>query len=163
MQVIFFWFFFVNSIIASSGKCSDTGMVDVNGGYWGAAVADHDRETLILTMKYYVLGQFTRYIRPGSRLIAVKGPAVAAVDESGKRLTVVIYNKEEEAKSARLDWSGFGQAFPAGSRVRAIRTSGSMAEGEHWAELPEEISEENGLTVTLAPHSVTTWIVEAAP
>ena len=155
----------IDSHICQAGYLGrqDTGMVNTAGGYWGTAVADHDRQDLILTMKYYVLGQFTRYIRPGSRLIAVKGPAVAALDESGQRLTVVAFNREEEARSARLDLSAFGQAFPAGSRVRVIRTSGSMAQGEHWAELPEEITEESGLTVILAPHSVTTWIVEAAP
>ena len=138
----------------------DTGMVRTSGGYWGTAVADHDREELVLTMKYYVLGQYTRFIRPGSRLIAVSGPAVAALDSTGSRLTVVLYNKEEQEKSACLDLSAFGGAFPAGSRVRVIRTSGSIARGEHWAELPDLTLEEDGLTVQLAPYSVTTYVIE---
>ena len=137
----------------------DTGMVNTAGGYWGTAVADHDREEIILTMKYYVFGQYTRYIRPGSRLIEMKGPAVAALDESGKRLTVVILNKDGEEKTARIDVSAFGDAFPAGCRVQPIRTSGSIAEGEHWAELPAMALDEGGITVTLAPHSVTTYLI----
>ena len=64
----------------------DSGMVNIKGGYWGTAVADHDRERLVLTMKYYVFGQFTRYIRPGCRLLAVDGDAVAAEDPQRKRL-----------------------------------------------------------------------------
>ena len=138
----------------------DTGMVNTEGGYWGTAVADHDRQELILTMKYYVLGQFTRYIRPGSRLIEMKGPAAAALDGTGKELTIVIINREEHEQTAQLDLSGFGEAFPKGSKVRAVRTSGNMETGEHWAELPEEETEDGGVTVQLAPHSVTTFIIE---
>ena len=111
-------------------------------------------------MKYYVLGQFTRYIRPGSRLIEMKGPAVAALDGAGTRLTVVAVNQEETEKTACLDVAAFGNVFPAGSPVRIIRTSGSIASGEHWAELPEQALEEGGLTVSLAPHSVTTFLIE---
>ncbi len=138
----------------------DTGMVNTDGGYWGTAVADHDRQELILTMKYYVLGQFTRYIRPGSRLIEMKGSAVAALDEAGRKLTVVIVNSKENEQTACLDLSGFGNAFPEGSRVRAIRTSGSVAAGEHWTELPEESTGPDGVTVQLVPYSVTTFIIE---
>ena len=129
-----------------------------HGEWWVPAVADHDREEIILTQKYYAFGQFTRYIRPGSRLIGMNGPAVAALD--GTRLTVVAVNQEDKEKTARLDVTAFGNMFPAGSRVRSIRTSGSIASGEHWAELPEQILEEGGLTVTLAPHSVTTFVIE---
>ena len=31
----------------------DSGMVNTSGGCWGTAVADHDQQELILTMKYY--------------------------------------------------------------------------------------------------------------
>lgn len=48
----------------------DYGMVDLEHGYWGTAVADHDNEEIILTMKYYVFGQFTRFIRPGYTIIS---------------------------------------------------------------------------------------------
>ena len=44
-----------------NGK-KDKGMVDVNGGFWGLAVADHDKNEIILTQKYYAFGQFSRYI-----------------------------------------------------------------------------------------------------
>ena len=140
----------------------DSGMVNTSGGYWGTAVADHDRQELILTMKYYTLGQFTRYIRPGSRLIQVSGPAAAALDETGRKLTVVMFNTEETEKTAWLDLSAFGERFPAGCRVRSIRTSGGIANGEHWAELPEKMTAENGYMARLAPYSVTTFIIESA-
>ena len=51
-----------------NGK-QDKGMVNLNGGYWGVAVADHDKNEIILTQKYYAFGQFSRYIRPGYTII----------------------------------------------------------------------------------------------
>ncbi len=52
-----------------NGK-KDSGMVNLNNGYWGIAVADHDNQNIILTQKYYAFGQFSRYIRPGYTIIA---------------------------------------------------------------------------------------------
>ena len=137
----------------------DSGMVNTAGGYWGTAVADHDREELILTMKYYAFGQFTRFIRPGSRLIGMKGSAVAALDATGETLTVIVLNAKETEQTAWLDLSAFGDQFPAGSRVGAVRTSGSIAQGEHWAELPDLTTEAGGVLLRLAPHSITTYQV----
>ena len=57
---------------------TDSGMPDISGGYWGLAVADHDEQQLILTMKYYALGQFTRYIRPGYTIISGDEHSLAA-------------------------------------------------------------------------------------
>lgn len=42
----------------------DSGKPDYTGGYWGLATADHDSKKIILSMKYYAMGQFSRYIRP---------------------------------------------------------------------------------------------------
>jgi len=137
----------------------DTGMVNTAGGYWGTAVADHDREQLVLTMKYYVFGQFTRYIRPGSRLIAVGRDAVAAEDPAEHRLTVVMMNADGAEKEVRLDWSAFGGAIAANQEVQAIRTSGAIAEGEHWQETAAPRTGEDGMTVVLAPYSVTTFLI----
>ena len=135
----------------------DTGMVNVGGGYWGCAVADHDREELILTMKYYALGQFTRFIRPGSRLIRLSGSAAAALDGDGNLVLVLVHSGGDE-KTVRVDLSAF-DFFPAGSVVEAFRTSGSMAEGEHWKELEPLSTDESGFTAALIPCSVTTFRV----
>ena len=154
----------IDSHISKDGYLGrrDTGMVNVNGGYWGTAVADHDRQELILTKKYYAFGQFTRYIRPGSRLIPLNGSAVAALDAEGKRLTVVVVNPEAAQRGVTLDVSAFGGAFPDGSPVRMIRTSGGMADGENWAELPVSAVTDGTVAASLLPCSVTTFLVESA-
>ena len=137
----------------------DTGMVNTKGGYWGTAVADHDREQLVFTMKYYVFGQFTRYIRPGCRLLITGGGTVAAEDPQRGRLVVVAMNEKDSEKALRVDLSAFGAAVQPGTAVRMIRTGGSMAEGEHWAELPGPVTGGDGFTASLAPYSVTTFLI----
>ena len=137
----------------------DSGMVDTKGGYWGVAVADHDREQLVLTMKYYVFGQFTRYIRPGSRLIPIGADAVAAEDPQLRRLVIVLMNGGNAEKAVRVDLSAFGAAVAPGTEVQPVRTGGSMAEGEHWAELPALRTDAGGFTASLAPYSVTTFLI----
>ena len=138
-------------------------MVDTRGGYWGTAVADHGRERLVLTMKYYVFGQFTRYIRPGCRLIAVSGDAVAAEDPQRHRLVVVAMNAEDRETTLRVDLSALGGAVPAGAQVRAVRTRGTMYNGEHWAEIPGPYTKKDGFTAVLAPYSVTTFLIPESP
>ena len=138
----------------------DTGMVNVNGGYWGTAVMDHDGQKLILTKKYYAFGQFTRYIRPGCRMIRMDGPAVAALDETENRLITVAVNAEPDERDLTLDISAFSHAFPDGCAVRAIRTSGSVQSGENWAELPDSTVQDGSVKAILRPYSITTFIVE---
>ena len=141
----------------------DSGMVNTEGGYWGTAVADHDLKRLVLTMKYYVFGQFTRYIRPGCRLLSVDGDAVAAEDPQRHRLVVVAMNAEARETTLHVDLSAFGNAFPAGTHVQVVRTSGTIASGEHWSELPGPDTDPGGFTAVLAPHSVTTFLIPEYP
>ena len=155
----------IDSHISKDGYLGrrDSGMVQTQSGYWGTAVADHDREQLVLTMKYYVFGQFTRYIRPGCRLFSVDGDAVAAEDPQRQRLVVVAMNAESREIPLRVDLSAFGNAVPAGTHVQTVRTSGTAASGEHWAELPGPDTDPEGFTAILAPHSVTTFLIPEAP
>jgi len=135
----------------------DYGMVDVNRGFWGIAVADHDREEIILTQKYYGMGQFTRYIRPGSTLIPMGDDALGAYDPQTKELVVVTINAAAKDKTVRVDLSAFACK---GDKVQAIRTSGSMADGEHWAQLADIAMDGEGFTAELKGNSITTWIID---
>ena len=114
-------------------------------------------------MKYYVFGQFTRYIRPGSRLLTVGGDAVAAVDEQRRCLTVVAMNAGNSEKNIRVDLSAFGDCVAPGTGVKVIRTSGGIAGGEHWAELPALYTAGTGFSAALKPFSVTTFLVTLQP
>ncbi len=137
----------------------DSGMPDLNGGYWGTAVADHDEKTLYLTMKYYVFGQYTRYIRPGARLLRMEGDTVAALSPDGRTLAVVVLNPSAEEETVRYTVRNLPGTPDLSVPVRVIRTSGSMAEGEHWQDASPLTADGEGFTAQLMPFSVTTFLV----
>ena len=135
----------------------DSGMVDLNGGYWGVAVADHDNNEIILTQKYYAFGQFTRYIRPGYKIISGSENSVAAYDPEGKKLVIVVTNTYGTDKKVDFNLESFTSV---GNSVKVIRTSGSVSSGEKWAELEPISTSGKGFNATLKANSVTTYIVE---
>lgn len=139
-----------------NGK-KDSGMVNLNGGYWGVAVADHDKQEIILTQKYYVFGQFSRYIRPGYTIISGTSNSVAAYDRDGKKLVIVVTNTAGNEKSVDFDLSSF---TAVGKNVSVIRTSGSVSNGEKWAQLSPISTNGKKFNAKLKANSVTTFIVE---
>ena len=135
----------------------DSGMVDLNGGYWGVAVANHDNNTIILTQKYYAFGQFTRYIRPGYTIISGNEHSVAAYDNKGKKLVIVVINLEGKEKNVDFNLKSFSSV---GTSVRIIRTSGTVSSKEKWAELNPIDTYGKGFIALLKENSVTTFIVD---
>ncbi len=131
----------------------DKGMVNVNGGFWGLAVADHDKNEVILTKKYYSFGQFSRYIRPGMTMLKSTGKTMAAFDEKTGRLVVVAINSGSSAQEFNVDLSGFDEV---GVSAQAIRTSNT----ESWKDVGNIALNGTSLKTQLAPQSITTYIVD---
>ncbi len=131
----------------------DKGMVNTQGGYWGCAVADHDNDTIIRTKKYYAFGQYTRYIRPGMTMLSTSGNTLAAFDEETGQLVIVACNTSGSAAQMHYDLSGFGKL---GASATPIRTSNT----ESWTELAAAPLSGDALDVTLAPQSVTTFLID---
>ncbi len=137
--------------------------VNLNSGYWGFAYADHDTGNIELTKKYYGFGQLSKYIRPGYTIIGSnKGSVLSAYDSEGKRAVIVALNTSDADKNYKFDLSGF---TTMGSNIQAIRTSGSLAEGENWADVtaidnivPD--TEGRTFTATMKANSITTYIVD---
>ena len=149
----------IDSHISSEGYNGnkDTGMVDTSGGFWGLAVADHDNEQIILTQKYYGMGQFTRYIRPGYILISCGSDSLAAYDYESETLVIVALNLSASGKTANFDLSQFETI---GDAVTVIRTSGSSADGEQWAELDPIYTYDTGFSAELKANSITTYVLD---
>lgn len=139
-----------------NGK-KDSGMPDINGGFWGLAVADHDNDNIILTKKYYAFGQFSRYIRPGFTMLNVSGNNVAAYDEKNNQLVIVCVNTSGSNKDIDFDLSQFDSVD---GNVKVVRTSGDVKTGENWKELSPVTADENGFSATLLANSVTTYIID---
>ncbi len=135
----------------------DYGMPNTKGGFWGVAVADHDKDEIVLTKKYYAFGQFTRYIRPGFTIIGGTENSLAALDEENQKLVIVATNTKAEDVTCDFDLSMFSTV---GSNVAVVRTSGDMETGENWAELENLTTYGKGFTAELKANSITTYIVD---
>ena len=130
----------IDSHISAEGMNGnkDFGMIQPEKGYWGVAVADHDKKEVILTQKYYAFGQFSRYIRPKDTLIHCGEKIIAAYSSTRKEIVIVAVNDSANEQPLKVRFDGFHMVRETDMcRVTAVRTSGSIACGEHWKELPE--------------------------
>lgn len=144
----------IDSHISSTGYNGkkDTGMVNTSGGFWGVAVADHDKNEIVLTKKYYSFGQFTRYIRPGMTMLKTSGSTMAAYDEKNGQLAIVVVNDTGSAADYTFDLSGFSSV---GETAQGIRTSAT----ENWKDIGNTALKGTDLSVTIPANSITTYIV----
>ena len=123
----------------------DFGMPDTSEGYWGVAVADHDREEIILTKKYYAFGQ---------QLILCGNHALAAYAPGRKQINIVVINYSEKEENVKIDLSEFSmQEMDA----KVIRTSGTLQKGENW-KICQPVKVKKGiLEAALKEYSITTF------
>lgn len=138
-----------------NGK-KDSGMPDISTGFWGLAVADHDKGDIILTKKYYAFGQFSRYIRPGFTMLNSSGSTLAAYDNENNQLVIVAVNTSGNNSNMSFDLSGFKST---GNKAEVVRTSGDVYSGENWASVAPAAVNDKHLNVSLIPNSVTTFII----
>ncbi|HAG12331.1 MAG TPA: alpha-L-arabinofuranosidase [Ruminococcus sp.] len=135
-----------------NGK-KDGGMVNTQGGFWGTAVADHDKDTIVLTKKYYCFGQYTRYIRPGMIMLNSSDSTMAAYDKQNHQLVIVAYNTGGSANNMTFDLSQFDTV---GAAANIVRTSQS----ENWANAGTAPISDSTLNVSLPANSVSTFIID---
>ena len=135
-----------------NGK-KDSGMVDMTKGFWGTAVADHDKNQIVLSKKYYCFGQYTRFIRPGMTMLKSGNNTLAAYDKENGQLVIVAYNTSANKSAMTFDLSQFDEC---GTSAKAIRTSNS----ENWGNAGTTNITGSSLNVTLEPNSVTTYIID---
>ena len=145
----------IDNHISSEGYMGnrDFGMPDLSRGYWGLTVVDHDNEEIHLTKKYYAFGQLSRYIRPGYRILTTaENGVLAAYSDEEKKLVIVVVNAEDADFEVGFSLDGFRYD---GGTAEVIRTS----KDENWVVLPEIPVQTDMLRATLAPYSITTFVV----
>ena len=135
----------------------DSGMPDIKGGFWGLAVADHDNNDIILSNKYYAMGQFTRYIRPGDTIIHCNKNTLAAYNKVTGKITIVAVNDTSKTKHITFSLDGFVTTYKT---AEIIRTSGNLEDGEKWANVGSVDVIDNKIQVDLKSNSVTTFIIK---
>ncbi|SFC17224.1 dockerin type I domain-containing protein [Ruminococcus albus] len=137
------------------------GRPDLDSGYLGLLYRDDLTGSLEATQKYYAFGQFSRYIGAASTLIKVDDDTIAAYDRSHNKLTIVAVNDGSVVKKVKYSLDGFGMLKE--SHVTEIRTSGRLAEGEHWSVTEDAAAvTSTGFSADLAPNSVTTYVIDGA-
>ena len=146
----------IDNHISSEGYMGnqDFGMPDLERGYWGLTVVDHDNQQIHLTKKYYAFGQLSRYIRPGYCILNPEAQGIlAAYSQEEQKLVIVAVNAEETDREVGFSLTDFCYS---GGTAQVIRTSQS----ENWAVLPELAVQKDMLRAALAPYSVTTFVIE---
>lgn len=163
--------FDANSLEELKTKKNDDGTImydpdrfdELKYGFWGIAIADHDKKELIKTRKYYAYGQFSKFIRPGYTIIeSDNGQSVAAYDPKGDQAVVVALNTSSDDKTWKFNFDKFKTI---GSSITAIRTSGTSEAGENWKDVTSEAAitvntEEKYFTSALKGNSITTFIIQ---
>lgn len=140
----------------------DNGPLNRNRGFWGLAWADHDDSTIQLTQKYYAFGQFTRYIRPGARIILCPLQpetglrSIAAVNSDGS-MAVVVVNLSGDDKDVCIDLSDMMTTTRCKAAV--VRTSGDIAMGEHWNDAGTVRARHGRIQISSAANSISTIVV----
>ena len=128
----------------------------VDGGGWG--MLDNPENSFTNTAyktnkKYYVMGQYSRYVRPGSRVLAAPDSnTLAALDTTKKTLTLVVTNSGDGDAPLSLDLSRFTQL---GTTATVVRTSPT----EDWARPAPIRLTGKTLQTTLPAKSVTTFVI----
>ncbi len=135
----------------------DSGMPNIKGVFWGLAVADHDKEEIILSNKYFAMGQFSRYIRPGDTIIHCDINTLSAYNSETGKIVIVAVNDTSKTKHITFSLDSFEYI---GKTAEIIRTSGSLEDGEKWANVGTVDVIDNKIEVNLKSNAITTFIIK---
>ncbi|WP_405435837.1 RICIN domain-containing protein [Streptomyces avidinii] len=114
-------------------------------------------EPLRKNKKYWAMAQYSRFIRPGSRVIGSDDDhTLAAMRPGGQGAVVVHANPTGSARTIALDLTGFREVSSAPVQRYTTDATRNVHREADVAVTGKRV------TVTLAPHSVTTLVVPGA-
>nr|WP_107054650.1 glycoside hydrolase [Streptomyces sp. NRRL WC-3725] len=123
--------------------------------YYDPDYAKNGNQTLYVTKRYYALGQYSRFVRPGAALHDVTGAPdgveVSAYDGNGDWVVVV---NNHNATDTALNLH-FNSRTPVRA-TRAVRTSAD----ENWAKVAKPSVAGGTVSATLAARSITTYVFD---
>jgi O-glycosyl hydrolase len=126
-----------------------------NGSGWGMLynpLNGNGTTSYTTNEKFYVMGQFSEYIRPGFEILNVgDGYSLVAFNPANQTLVIVALNDTSSALGINYNLSGFAKLPATGSAVRTSPT-------ENLASQPAVSIANSGFSATLIPKSVTTFI-----
>lgn len=123
-------------------------------GFFRNPLKDFETTAMITNEKYHVMGNFSRFIRPGMTLLdSTAADTVAACQPDAGRVVVVALNRGDRPRPIAFDLAALKISQPP--KVHAYRTSGH----EDLKDLGWVVLGADGAT-TLAPASVTTFVFD---
>lgn len=126
-----------------------------DGGGWGliANRLDGQDERFRVSRKFYTLAQFSRFIRPGCRIIDVDDEdSLAAFDPDRKQIIIVAINDQYTSRAATFKLAGVTKS---GGVAKVYRTTA----GENCAEISPVAVADGTFTARLPAESVTTFVI----
>jgi len=127
-----------------------------NAGGWGClrnALDGSGNTAYVINKKFYVMGQFSQFIRPGCRMLSVgDNNSLAAYNPTNRSLVVVAVNDTTNTLAVTYDLVGFSSLPAWAARYRTSPT-------ENLAALPALSLAGKQLASTLVPQSVTTHVL----
>lgn len=115
-----------------------------------------------VNLKFWVFGQFTRYIRPGYRIIGIEDSnSIAAYDPDSHKLIFVTVTGDTQ-QTVQFDLSAFKAV---GETAQVVATTTAPENGiPDWKQHVEGVRLDGkgvrNLTLTLYPRSVYTFVIE---
>jgi O-glycosyl hydrolase len=129
------------------GACDDV---------WGLACADlssSSNQQVTYPARYWVMGNYSKFVRPGATVIEDSDPGtLAAYDAGDDTLTLVTTNATSGAQDYSYDLSGFGA-------VSGSATPYQTTASEQLDQLAPVAISGDSLTATLPAQSVTTFVI----
>ncbi|MCQ4085505.1 glycoside hydrolase [Saccharibacillus sp. JS10] len=133
--------------------------VESNVSTWGLIFApfeQNEAESYTMYKQYYALGNYSKFISPGSRLVANNGQkSLTAIDPSGKKVTIVTYN-DSDTESIEYTYRLSGLPNPSSVKIAVYRTSVK----ENLQQLDSLLLENGTFAAEAICHSVTTYVIE---
>jgi O-glycosyl hydrolase len=135
----------------------DEGMNQKNNSNWGLISAywsGDNVEKYFITKQYYAMAHFSKFIRPGYKIIdANSSDVVAAIDTASEKLVLVTRNTSSSDEQLAADLSKFDTSKAA---IKAYRTTGV----ESLEDVSDGLSITDGkLNGTLPGKSMVTYVI----
>ncbi|MEH7352383.1 glycoside hydrolase [Neobacillus drentensis] len=129
-------------------------------GNWGLIQVDFDpkdfsKVKIYKNKKYYAMGNYSKFIRPGSQVInSNSSSTLAAINKQDESLVLVYTNSTTEEKELNFDLSGFGTVKDDAEAVPYVTSAtDNIAKGSAI-----KISDKK-LSAVVKPQSITTFVV----
>jgi galactan endo-1,6-beta-galactosidase len=114
--------------------------------------------------KYFVFGQFTRYIRPGMRIVNIDDAnSIAAYDETAHKVVIVVQTGAV-AGEVQFDISRFARTGTSYTRITTSTAAGrEHADRKLAAEAPVKMAPgTKSISISLYPDAVETVVIDGA-